>query len=134
MRVFHLLHNEHAVEVAHAVDVSELCAHELLIRGHVARLNLQREVVFAARVTALRNLVDALYGLHEVVHEHLRVAFQAHVAQHGDAVVCLLCVHYGVIALNESLSLQTFLAVEGGRSGEIHPHCQLLHRERTVLL
>lgn len=96
--VLHLFHHKDAVEIAYAVDVAEFLAHELLIRLHVPCLYLQGEVVFAAGVVAFRYLINVLDGSHEIVHKHLGMVFKAHVAQNGDAVVCLLGIEYGMIA------------------------------------
>ena len=132
--VLHLFHHKDAVEIAYAVDVAEFLAHELLIRLHVPCLYLQGEVVFAAGVIAFRYLINVLDGSHEIVHKHLGMVFKAHVAQNGDAVVCLFGIEYGMIALYEALTFQTLLAVKSGGSGEIHLHGKLFHGEGTVLL
>ena len=134
VRVLHLFHHKDAVEIAHAVNIAEFLAHELLIRLHVPCLYLQGEVVFAAGVVAFRYLINVLDGSHEVVHKHLGMVFKAHVTQNGDAVVGLLGIEYGMIALYEALTLQTLLAVKSGGSGEIHLHGKLFHGEGTVLL
>ena len=51
------------MKVAHAVDITQFGAHKLLIRLHIARLNLQCEIILAAGVVALRYLHYALDGL-----------------------------------------------------------------------
>ena len=80
MRVLYLFHHENAVEIAHTLYVAQFLAHELLIRIHVARLYFQNEVKLAARVIAFRYLINSLHGIHEIIHEKLRVLFQSHIA------------------------------------------------------
>ena len=122
------------MEIAHAVDIAQLGAHKLLIRLHVARLYLQREVIFTTRIVTLRYLLNALNSLHKIVHQHLRVMLQAHVAEHGDAITRLLRIKDGMIALDEALALQSLLTVEGWRGRQVYPGSQFLDGKRRVVL
>ena len=116
MSVLHFLHNEDTMKITYALNVAEFRAHEFLIRIHVARLNLQREIILATRVVAFRYLFDILDSLHEIIHEQLRVMPEAHVAEHRYPVARLLRVEYGMIAFDEPLALQSLLPDDSRRS------------------
>lgn len=134
VRIFHFLHHENAVEIANAFYITEFRAHEFLIRFHVARVDFQREVVFAAGVVALGNFVNVLDGFHEVIHQELRVMPEPHMAKHRYANARFLGVEYGMVALDESFALQSLLSVEGRRSGKVDSRGKFLDREGGIFL
>ena len=114
MCVFGLVDDEDAVKATYALDAAEGVLHELLIVLHVFGVDLDEEVVVAAGVEALRDLVDALHGVHKLLDEFLGVLLKLDVAQDEDAVAHFFGIDNGHVALDVAFALQSLLTLEGG--------------------
>ena len=134
MRVLGLVDDEDAVQASDAVDLAQGVEHELLVALHILCIHLDEEVVIAAGVIALRNLVNALHHVHEFLDQPLRVLLQPDVAQHHDAVPHPVRVDDRHVPLDVTFPLQPLLPLEDRRRREVDTCSQFLHRQMGVLL
>lgn len=114
MRVFGLVDDEDAVEATYALYAAERVLHELLIVFHIFGVDLDEEVVVAAGVETLCDLVDALHGVHKLLDEFFGVLLKFDVAQDEYTVAHLLGIDDGHVALDVAFALQSLLTLEGG--------------------
>ena len=96
---------------------------------HVPGIHLDLEVVIAGGIVALRNLVDGLHGIHELLNQIVGVLLQSDIAEHNHVVSHLVMIYYRSISLDVSLTLQSLLPFEGGRRGEVYSCGKFLHCE-----
>ena len=113
MRVFDFANDDDTVQATDAVDVAKGVEHEVLVVLHVVGIHLDLKVVVAGGVVALRNLVDGLHGVHELLDEVVGVLFQSDIAEHDDVVSHLVMIHDCSVSLDVPFSLQSFLALKG---------------------
>ena len=134
MRILDFANHDDAVKASDAVDISQGIKHEILIILHISGIHLDLEVVIAGGVVALRNLVDGLHGIHELLNQIVGVLLEPDIAEHDYVVSHLVMIHYRSISLDVSLTLQSLLPLEGGRRGEVYSCGKFLHGESGVLL
>lgn len=124
----------HTVQATDAVYVAERVEHEVLIVLHVVGIHLDKEVIIARSVVALRDLVDALHPIHKLLYQVVGVLLEPDVAKRDDIVAHFARIYLRRIARDEPFALQTLLPFKRGRGRKMHPFGQFLDRQVGVLL
>ncbi len=122
------------MEGADAVEGAEGFEDELLVVGHGAGVDFEHVVVVAGGVETFDDFVDFHDDGGELAGEFLAVVFEADVAEDHDAVAGFDGVDDGDVALDIAFAFEAFLALEGGRWGEVDFGGKFLGREFGVLL
>ena len=129
-----MVDDEDTVKASYAGDGAEGVEHELLIGFHIFRVDLDEKVEVTTGIVALCDLVNALYGIHELSDKRLGVLLEPNVTQYEDAITHLLRVDDCHVAFNVSQALQALLALEGGRGREVNARSKFLDGHARVLL
>lgn len=132
--LFHLAHDEGALDRGDVGDVAQVLHDELLIVGHVLCAHLEQVVVRAAGVETFGDLGQAEDVSGKVVVQFAVHLLQLHLAEHGESQPHTLGIEHGGIAADVALAFQSPLAFEHRRGGQMDGVGKLLGSHFSVAL